>query len=416
MLFGTTYTEDPSGLVSEITDTTTGSAGLAQTFGYDGADRLASVGPAAQGISTPVEQFSYDARNRPTTVANGGVLTQFNYAGASDELSSTSATMIGGLVASGATTRTFTYDGRGERVGSAVAGTSITNEYDYSAANELTRFFGAPVQPASGQALTDQVLAYRYTAEGLRTDFLYDLADGVAPTIIQGSNAEFIYGPDGVPVEELTPGVSNLPQTTQTPRYYVTDREGSVRKLLNTSGNVVASYAYDSFGANIASATSETGGTLLNPLRWHGQFLDLQSGLYYMNLRWYDPTTAQFLTPDPVGFWTADTYGYASDDPVNRSDPLGLCSFAQGDERLLRYELADAFFTLSAISALPFIGAMFPGYFAVEGVVAEEELTVEIEILQMVRQLAAMGPAALAGVTLSLAGIWTATARDETPN
>jgi len=59
---------------------------------------------------------------------------------------------------------------------------------------------------------------------------------------------------------------------------------------------------------------------------------------------------------------------------------------------------------------------MFPGYFAVEAVVAEEELTLEIELLQIVRIVAAMGPAALTALGLTLAGIWTATSRDKAAN
>lgn len=40
--------------------------------------------------------------------------------------------------------------------------------------------------------------------------------------------------------------------------------------------------------------------------------------------RYYDPTTAQFLTPDPLYAITGPRYGYAGNDPINRSDPTGL--------------------------------------------------------------------------------------------
>jgi uncharacterized protein RhaS with RHS repeats len=45
----------------------------------------------------------------------------------------------------------------------------------------------------------------------------------------------------------------------------------------------------------------------------------------YMRNRWYDPTTAQFLTRDPLDALTLSAYGYAHGDPVNGSDPTGLC-------------------------------------------------------------------------------------------
>lgn len=40
--------------------------------------------------------------------------------------------------------------------------------------------------------------------------------------------------------------------------------------------------------------------------------------------RYYDPTTGQFLSVDPVVSMTGQPYAYVSGDPVNRADPLGL--------------------------------------------------------------------------------------------
>ena len=46
--------------------------------------------------------------------------------------------------------------------------------------------------------------------------------------------------------------------------------------------------------------------------------------------RYYDPTTAQFISIDPLVSETAEPYSYAGGDPLNRSDPLGLtwCDFS----------------------------------------------------------------------------------------
>ena len=40
--------------------------------------------------------------------------------------------------------------------------------------------------------------------------------------------------------------------------------------------------------------------------------------------RYYDPTTGQFLSVDPLVETTGQAYSYVGDDPVNTSDPLGL--------------------------------------------------------------------------------------------
>ena len=41
--------------------------------------------------------------------------------------------------------------------------------------------------------------------------------------------------------------------------------------------------------------------------------------------RYYDPTTGQFITVDPLVDETGAPYSYTGDDPVDATDPLGLC-------------------------------------------------------------------------------------------
>ncbi len=53
--------------------------------------------------------------------------------------------------------------------------------------------------------------------------------------------------------------------------------------------------------------------------------LDPETGLQYLRNRYYDPSTAQFLTEDPLQAITQQSYGYAGDDPLDQSDPSGLC-------------------------------------------------------------------------------------------
>jgi len=55
-----------------------------------------------------------------------------------------------------------------------------------------------------------------------------------------------------------------------------------------------------------------------------------QSGLRYRRNRYYDPATGQFTQEAPIGLAGGlNLYGFATGDPVNFSDPFGLC--AQGD-------------------------------------------------------------------------------------
>jgi RHS repeat-associated protein len=83
---------------------------------------------------------------------------------------------------------------------------------------------------------------------------------------------------------------------------------------------VVGAFSYYPYGG-IATYT----GTVLTQLRYDGQYQDDESTLYYLRARYYNPNTGQFTSRDPLEASTADPYGYADGDPVDLSDPSGLC-------------------------------------------------------------------------------------------
>ena len=62
---------------------------------------------------------------------------------------------------------------------------------------------------------------------------------------------------------------------------------------------------------------------------WNGTLLDQKrdgSQLIYKRNRYYDPATSRFTQEDPIGLAGGlNLYGFASGDPVNFSDPFGLC-------------------------------------------------------------------------------------------
>jgi RHS repeat-associated protein len=60
-------------------------------------------------------------------------------------------------------------------------------------------------------------------------------------------------------------------------------------------------------------------------LRLPGQYFDAETGLHDNLHRTFDPDTGRYLQPDPLGYSdSADAYQYASGDPINKTDPLGL--------------------------------------------------------------------------------------------
>ncbi|HEV7595471.1 MAG TPA: RHS repeat-associated core domain-containing protein [Gemmatimonadaceae bacterium] len=65
------------------------------------------------------------------------------------------------------------------------------------------------------------------------------------------------------------------------------------------------------------------------PSAWYGTLASSAgegSGLQYMRNRYYDPTRGQFTQADPIGLGGGlNLYGFANGDPINGSDPFGLC-------------------------------------------------------------------------------------------
>lgn len=66
------------------------------------------------------------------------------------------------------------------------------------------------------------------------------------------------------------------------------------------------------------------------PTGWYGSLLDGKTdptGVQYMRNRYYDPASGRFTQPDPIGLAGGlNLYGYANGDPINLSDPFGLCA------------------------------------------------------------------------------------------
>ena len=106
--------------------------------------------------------------------------------------------------------------------------------------------------------------------------------------------------------------------------------QGDIIAILNTSGQIVVSYEYDPWG-NILSVTGSMASTLgvANPFRYRGYYYDAESGLYYLQTRYYDPATGRFINADGYtstgqGLLGNDMYAYCGYEPVNRTDPTGL--------------------------------------------------------------------------------------------
>jgi RHS repeat-associated protein len=78
---------------------------------------------------------------------------------------------------------------------------------------------------------------------------------------------------------------------------------------------LAAAYDYDPYGNLTYTKGIDT------PLLYNGQYRGSETGPYYLRARYYDPTTALFLTRDPLSGITQSPYIYANGDPLQYAGP-----------------------------------------------------------------------------------------------
>ncbi len=101
--------------------------------------------------------------------------------------------------------------------------------------------------------------------------------------------------------------------------HYQCDHLGTPRELTDAQGNVVWSGRYKAWG-HVLHAEGE----IEQPLRFQGQYEDQETGLFYNRYRYYDASTARYVTQDPIGLLGGlNGYIYVQ-SPTKWIDPLGL--------------------------------------------------------------------------------------------
>jgi len=125
--------------------------------------------------------------------------------------------------------------------------------------------------------------------------------------------------------------------------YYRKNLQGDIIAIVNTNGGIVAKYVYDAWGnhkvytsadtliydsQNPSSANSSHIGCI-NPFRYRSYYFDSETGLYYLQSRYYDPQVGRFLNADSIDYLAPENiqglnlYSYCQNNPVMYADPTG---------------------------------------------------------------------------------------------
>ncbi len=242
------------------------------TYQYDGGGNRTSVGGsfARTLLPEPVPSASYDAANQQhafgartmTFDDNGNLLTLAEAAGTTT-LAWDARKRLAAL--SGPTTGTFAYDAQGRRVFRDIGG---------------------------------EVREYQY--------------DGV-DIIQEGVNGADITYLRTIAIDEALTRTDTIGMMG-----YLAEALGSTVALTDASGAIATMYTYEPFGRVVSEGTSST-----NPFQYTGREND-NTPFYYYRARYYHGTGARFIQEDPLKLAALHAYEYVGNNPIVRTDPLGL--------------------------------------------------------------------------------------------
>ena len=189
---------------------------------------------------------------------------------------------------------------------------------EYAVTGEMTKLTKAE----SGTTTLTQTNVYDHngqrierTENGSELDYYYD--QGVMVYTIDGSNVcdSNVLSEDGAVIGAYRSG---------TYYNYLKDIQDSTTNIIKEDGTLSAAYEYTDFG----ETTAITGNGFDNQICYTGGVYDKETGLYYLNARYYDPEIGRFISQDSYrgelndpGQW--HLYAYCANNPINYVDPSG---------------------------------------------------------------------------------------------
>ncbi len=294
------YTYDAASRVTqEVRDWSSGSSTDTLTYGYTNNNQLTNVSHTDTSFSN--ESFSYDANGNQT--GTGYMTSTGNEQTASPGY-------------------TYTYDADGNMITMTQTSTGDVWTYTYDFRNRLV---GA--METSGSTTLEQV-TYTYDAldnrigmdeNGTQTWTLYDGSDPIMDFNSSGSlEMRYLNGPAG----DLVDTVLARQTSGGTVSWYLPDRLGTIRDLINNSGSIIDHVDYSAFGTVLDESSPSNGDRMMG---FAGLERDTLTGLNLAVERVEVSAAGRWSSLDPLRFGggSSNLYSYAANNPVNYIDPEG---------------------------------------------------------------------------------------------
>ncbi|GKX68617.1 RHS repeat domain-containing protein [Inconstantimicrobium mannanitabidum] len=235
----------------------------------------------------------------------------------------------------------YTYDANGN-IETITEGTKVT-KYTYNELNEVTR---------EDNGTLNKSIVYSYDAGGNIVSKTYGYAEDttqytlLGDKVIEEGNADgddfkYNYDASGKLISMIFENQEY---------FYIRNGQSDIIGLLDKTGKQVVGYTYDSWG-KLLSTTGSLKDTLgqKNPYRYRGYRYDSDTGLYYLNSRYYNPEWGRFINADgivttPGELLSGNMFAYCKNNPVNMKDPAEyrpiLCG--PGEEETPAMQIASA--------------------------------------------------------------------------
>ncbi len=339
------YEYGDNGLISTHTVSCDGNNNV-YTYSYDEKDNITEI--KKNGVIQ--QSYVYDSDNQLIRENNLDInkTIVYNYDGYGNILSKTEYpyTTDTTITASATNVINYSYDTAWKDKLTSYNGESIA----YDSIGNPTNYMGAEMSWFGRQLLSyetnDKEISYVYDEDGLRTQKL-----------VNGVEHNYYYAGDLLSIEEIgdeyvlyyryddngvLAAVSRYTVATGVTSFLNarTNTRGDVVALCNGNGEEIVKYSYDSWG-KLISITNGDGETLgentfgyMNSVRYRGYVYDQETGLYYLQSRYYDPETGRFLNADSVDYLGVsgtmlgyNAFAYCENNAVNCWDPSGFITY-----------------------------------------------------------------------------------------
>ena len=202
---------------------------------------------------------------------------------------------------------------------------------------ELLSMYNANESLTATFEYNDEGLRTRKVANGSNHIYTYD-GSKIVNEQIGSSVVVYLYDESGSPIG-LRYRTSTMTEGTFVTVFFEKNLFGDIVALYNANGILIGSYTYDAWGNHTYTASGNSAltsaevrvGRYYNPFRYRGYYYDNETGLYYLQSRYYDPAVGRFINPDKCDVITAtptqltdkNLYAYCDNNPVMRVDGDG---------------------------------------------------------------------------------------------